>query len=440
MIVRDSETGPGISDQAKAMPPSMNLFVAFVLASCLLATNTRAAEPPVAFPRIIGMNIGNPLDYDDPEYQRELARPHVVILGFWPGWKTERYGPNAIAKTVTAIRRHNPSLLVGQYTILQEAHNPVDRRLPYGDIASKLDANGWWLLEAGGDRPRWTEGQTTWGVNISAWSRPDETGSRFPQWLARYNYRTYFDWHPGFDIWYVDNTLSRSPAKWADWKLDGHNIASDAPDVAAAYREGHVAYWYAAQDLVRRPTIFLANTDSVASAEYRGRFGGAFLEALIGLRWSTETGEGWARMMARYVETLDSVTEPRIVGFNVWGRLDDYRQMRFGLASCLLGNGYFSFTDSEKGYTSVPWFDEYEIDLGTPLHATPVTPWRGTVFRRDFTKGIVLVNPSARPATVQVEPGLQRFAGRQAPGVNTGEPVASLRLDGRDGIILLRIK
>jgi hypothetical protein len=37
------------------------------------------------------------------------------------------------------------------------------------------------------------------------------------------------------------------------------------------------------------------------------------------------------------------------------------------------------------------------------------------VYRRDFTNGIVLLNGSDKPARVDLEPGLARFAGRQAP-------------------------
>src|SRR5690242_924834 len=67
------------------------------------------------FPRLMGMNIGTK-NYDDPEYQKDLARMDVVILGFYRGWQPAGYAPSAtlaMRKAVRALKALNPRILVG---------------------------------------------------------------------------------------------------------------------------------------------------------------------------------------------------------------------------------------------------------------------------------------------------------------------------------------
>ena len=50
----------------------------------------------------------------------------------------------------------------------------------------------------------------------------------------------------------------------------------------------------------------------------------------------------------------------------------------------------------------------------------------------------MLVNPTPIERTVTLEPGLRRFAGRQAADWNDGTAVSRLVLPAKDGIILVR--
>jgi hypothetical protein len=90
-----------------------------------------------------------------------------------------------------------------------------------------------------------------------------------------------------------------------------------------------------------------------------------------------------------------------------------YPNMRFGLGIALLGDGFFGhdFGDVSSGVTW--WYDEYDFDLGSPLGAA--TQIASNVYRRDFTKGVVLVNGNPSQQTIALEPGLERFQGAQAP-------------------------
>jgi hypothetical protein len=64
------------------------------------AADTKEAHGKPTFPRLMGMNIGRK-HYDDTEYQRQLARLDVVVLGLHKGWKPD-YG---VARVVQSLKR-----------------------------------------------------------------------------------------------------------------------------------------------------------------------------------------------------------------------------------------------------------------------------------------------------------------------------------------------
>ena len=86
----------------------------------------------------------------------------------------------------------------------------------------------------------------------------------------------------------------------------------------------------------------------------------------------------------------------------------------------------------------MPWFDEFDFKLGAALTKPPRSAWKEGVWRRDFERGIVLVNPTKQSVTVALEPGIRRLPGKQAPTVNTGDPVTAVTLEAKDGIVLQR--
>lgn len=127
----------------------------------------------------------------------------------------------------------------------------------------------------------------------------------------------------------------------------------------------------------------------------------------------------------------------------------NYQRMRFGLTTALLGNGYFSYEINTNGHGSLGlmWFDEYDNAgqrqgyLGFP-EGEPFVLFdfeeEGKVFRRNFTHGIVICNPSGRKVTVNLENSFQLIKGKQVPAINTGKTVTSVTIAPHDGRILLK--
>jgi hypothetical protein len=387
--------------------------------------------PKPSFPRLLGMNIGAK-NYDDPDYQQQLARLDVVILGFYKGWKPG-YG---MAKVVRNLKDLSGGrILVGQYTILNECGDDP-RNAANLDVQTKLNEMNWWARKSDGSRVQWTAQYRAWDINFTAWSKPDGNGQRYPQWLAQQDDGVFFKPVP-FDLWYCDNVMVQSRVT-ADLNGDGMDDSPKDPAVAAAYRAGHRAEW----DHIRHihPGLSLmGNTDGdLAEPEFAAQLEGAFLEGLMGKKWSLETWAGWPKMMQRYHGTMAHTRVPHLIGFNVHGKTNDYRFFRYAFASCLLDDGYFCFTDVGKEYSSVTWFDEFDFKLGAAISKPPTADWRNGVWRRDFERGIALVNPTQQAVTVPLEAGFRRLLGKQDSAVNNGSPAASVTLEAKDGIILCR--
>jgi hypothetical protein len=405
-------------------------------------------RPPGAAP-LFGMNIGadpaqDRLDpttagkvYHHPDYQQALARLDIVVLAYFPGWNGDTDG-SIIRQSVQAIKSHNPALKVAQYTLQNDSPDDPSRTFN-DDIIVKLDQMNWWLRDAvTGAKLRWSSQYFAYDINSTTWTPADENGDRYPQWKAKRDFARFYGPVPEFDVWYFDGAMRYSRVLQANWRLDGVNVASQHPEVQSAFRDAQAAHWAAAAALAPG-RLQLGNADNdLGYFEYRGKLGGSFLEAQMGKSWSLETYYGWPTMMERYFAVTANLKPPKLVGFNVWGAIDDYRFFRYAFISCRLHDGYFSYTDAARGYNSVPWFDEYEVAFGAAIDPPTMTAWSNGVHRRRYEHAMVLLNPNAEPRTVTVEPGWRRILARQDPVTNDGTPVTTLTLAPKDGIVLVR--
>ena len=177
-----------------------------------------------------------------------------------------------------------------------------------------------------------------------------------------------------FDLWYCDNVFFR-PRVTADWNDAGADGDPNSSAVAAAYRACHRAEW----DHIRR-------IDRVFHyGQHRRRSVGA------GIRRSARRrvpGKGYGQALVHrdlgrlvkrdspYRAAMANTRAPHLVGFNVHGDPLDYRFFRYAYASCLLDDGYFCFTAKDKEYSSVTWFDEFDLKLGAAVTPPPTCLWQ----------------------------------------------------------------
>jgi putative glycosyl hydrolase-like family 15 (GHL15) protein len=170
---------------------------------------------------------------------------------------------------------------------------------------------------------------------------------------------------------------------------------------------------------------------------------GVFCEGFLDPKFATADWE------AAIDQTLSLVARNKIVILQNYLRSADNRlsKRRYLLANYLLVKGtrtYLAYFASR-----LDWYPEWELDLGpaqkTAARASDLL-WNG-VYRRDFTNGVVLVNPATTPVSITLERPLKRLepqgGGAVAPdGTVTGSlattTVTTLTLEPTSAEILLR--
>ena len=140
--------------------------------------------------------------------------------------------------------------------------------------------------------------------------------------------------------------------------------------------------------------------------------------------------DDWTKWWGRW-QSLVSVAQNAGVDFfaEMYGTNAGTDVMRYGRASFLLdwdgGGGAFIFSPGDDG--ADPWNPEWTTQIGRPVGRKFKV---GVGWRRNFSSGVALVNPSAAFA--------QTFALHRTYYRPDGSPVTSITLDPVSGIILRR--
>jgi hypothetical protein len=415
--------------------------VAATITALALSSVASAFSPP-PFPRVGGIQIGSPFNYNDPTYQASLARQDIMILADYP---TMAPGGQSMNSAVQAIKAKNPNALVFVYVNSNQMRaDQASGTAAWGPMRDKLNSMKWWLysdskLTASVGAGFGTPGDNA--VNNTLFTPKDSSGNTAIDWLTKYFVTSYATTAPAVDGFFMDNVFWR-PYIDGDWNRDGKIDKQTDPTVQSWLRQGYARYFALMKTLMpgKYQLGNIGDWGDPASTltEYQGLVNGGTLEAYMGKSWSVETWAGWSAMMDRYRKTMANMAAPKLGIFNQWGSATDYQGMRYGLGSCLLSDGYYSFTDTSKGYYGVVWFDELDAKLGNGA-APPTAAWQKGVWRREFDNGIVLVNPKGNgPQTVTLGGSFVKIKGKQDPTTNNGQTVTTVTLKDRDGIILLR--
>lgn len=408
--------------------------------------NDAAVRLKKAFPRIAAAHGVNPF-FD--RYVNVLSKADLAILNFDRDW---RRGLLIERDILRAIKARNPDILLGQYTVLNDVAIFGDKRSCNADIDMKISTErgphgrGDWWARSGNGQFLYVYPDAR-SINITDSVTPDSNGDRYSEWLAKREFAAHFRNSPEFSIWYVDNVV-HAPYIDADWNGEGVSGAASDPGVQSRYRSGFKNYFNTIRTVC--PAVMLmgnAGDDGkdgfLGAREYRGQLEMAFYENVHKQSWET--------FLDGYQRLTGNTRFPHLVVVSMYGRDDDYALARYGLASTLLGDGYFCYGyDTVQcpadRYTPVIWLDEFDLAgkgstnwLGKAIDPPQTLPWQNGVYRRRFQNGMALVNPKGNgEQTVVVQPGYSRFTGIQQPAINNGKPVSSLTLPDGSGLILTR--
>jgi len=409
------------------------------------------------YPRIGAYEISSGFAVTDPDYRQALAKNDILILGMWRRWSQldavtgERL---SIRDVVVDIRRRaatmgNQGIKIAKYTAINESSSDSTRdssRERWAKLHDEVGPgypvnNDWWARNKDGEHT--SSFREQWHVNLTEYVQRDQNGDTFPEWAVQTDYEVFFRDTPEFDMWFIDNWFYR-PRVEADWDGDGRNDDKDSESVRRDFRKGYVNALRRARELAPN-MIMMGNVDGEVSTnsgmltepEYKGQIT-ALYEGAIGLPHSAESWGGWELMMQQYRITASNAQHNLILMVTHGGE-DDLALMRYGLASCLMDDGYYYYTSLENHYKSALWFDEYDADLGRAIDPPQFSAWRKGVYMRRFENGLALVNPKGNGTqTVRIEPGYRHINGTQDPQVNSGQLVETVTLSERDGLILIK--
>jgi hypothetical protein len=360
----------------------------------------------------------------------------VAIVAVYPGWGSAQ--STTLNDTAKKIKALNPNTRVFQYVLGESLNYPAEPA--YEDFNAKIDQEKWWLYTSGTGTTKVLSdfGNSDYILNITPTARKDASGKTFAQWFGGWVASEWAKPNPDVDGIFTDNVFW-SPRRDGDWDLNGKVDSHTNASVQASFRAGYAQYVSAFNSAASGKLQIANAADWVLSdaviTEYSGKFQGGLIEHMQRL----DTSVGWNEMMKGYRKVMAALAAPKLGICSYEGTLTDYQGMRYGFASCAMDNGYFAYTDSSKRYYGVPWFDEFNAELGAAVSAPSTSAWQSGVYRRDFANGIVLVNPKGNgQRTVTLESDFVKIKGTQDTSVNNGATVRQVTLKDRDGLVLLR--
>ena len=329
-----------------------------------------------------------------------------------------------------ALRKLNPTILILAYVPSKSYNNGWNDEL-HRDLAAGIK-DDWWLLDPSGNRVSvWT--------NTSVLNGATQWNAYLPQFVHDEVWST--------GLW--DGVLYDEFSGNISWvnggNIDLHRAGSRTdPSLAdTAWKRGMINILKNTRDLLGADAVIVTNGDSTDDLQpyVNGRMFESFPTP-----W--EAGGTWPGVMANYLRLQGKVGYPPVLIINAntgnTGDNADLRKVRYALGSTLLGDGFFSYDFGESDHGQLWRYDEEEAHLGRPL-GKPVnllspakTAVVAGVWRRDFENGVVLVNSTGKPQTVNFNEDLEKLRGVQAPNVNDGSIVTGATLPAEDGLVLLK--
>ncbi|MBP9695076.1 MAG: hypothetical protein KBD73_01560 [Candidatus Magasanikbacteria bacterium] len=331
------------------------------------------------------------------------------------------------------MREWNPQIIILAYITSEEIRQ--DAATGPSTLRRQLSAQipeAWYVKNTSGQRLRFWPGTDLLNVSDNA---PVVNGMRFNQFLAQFVHNSILSTGLWDGVFY-DNAFDA--VTWftgPEVDLDRDGLADISPD----------SHWQAGMRTLYNETRRLAGASMVlvgngTTRAYRDELNGNMLENFIpGSPWTPTMNTYAHGQTRRYTPVLN------IINANTSNRggQANYRQMRFGLTSALMENGYFSFDHGDTDHGQTWWYDEYGVNLGAPVDTARTTntneqKYTANVWQREFQNGLAVVNGSGETKKVSLGGDFERIRGVQDPVTNNGAIVDTVTLPPDDGLILLK--
>ncbi len=242
----------------------------------------------------------------------------------------------------------------------------------------------------------------------------------------------------------VDTDIRRYSQNGID--ITGDGAVDDAGTVNGLWQQAMAQLFSKTRQRLGNGKIIMMNGNSIDL--YQPNTNGRIFENFP-TPW--EGNGSWQASMYQYLRRLPGLNHAPLYYVlngttNNSGRID-YRQMRLGLTSALLGDGYFSYDFGDAKHEQTWWFDEYDVELGRAAssHYNLLDPnndyVRAGLWRRDFDNGVAIVNSTNKDQVyVFKREQFEKIRGTQDRRVNDGTTVNYIKLAPNDGIIMRTVK
>lgn len=226
-----------------------------------------------------------------------------------------------------------------------------------------------------------------------------------------------------------------------DTNRDGQNDSVSEADTN--WRNGYVNLFSTTRAKLGSNAIIITNGSS--NSAFAPYVNGRMFESFPSSNDSLTEWTNWTR---EYLNLENQVGYDPIMLLNVntnnTGTQTDYRSVRFGITTTLLGEGYFGFDFGTENHAQLWTYDEYDAYLGTPkddpenvFFPSQQTIGQG-VWQRDFENGKVVVNATDSAQHINLGGEFEKLHGTQDSVFNNGSIVSTITLQSQDGVVLLR--
>ena len=400
--------------------PHLVLLLALVLSSVPLGVRAHTDEHEYVRTASIYLEGGPVLD----AHTQELSKFDLVVVPI-----EVQVWNKSFFKTIRAL---NPDIIILPYIAtvswndaywVDELHEAM-----YEDIKSS-----WWLKDEDGDQ-------------VSVWpnTRALNLNTPWVPYLASHVKNVVLASGYWDGVYYDEVQDSISWVGSVD--VDRNGRADTASQADALWAENYEELFRTTRELIGNDYIVMTNGSS--NPDFFPYVNGRMFETFPS---SHNTLAEWKNMVGEYQEVENGVDYAPVNMINVntdntggVGSQDDYRAVRFGLATTLLGDGYFSYDEGTNNHATLWSYDEFDAYLGAPKSnlQNVYNPQQASidqgVWLREFEEGQVIVNATTSTQTIRLDGEFEKLHGTQDPGVNNGRIVSEVTIAPQDGLILLR--
>lgn len=392
--------------------------------------NLQAAVLKSTYPRLANYFLKWEISSDE---ARELAKWDLLILDM----ETQQTSREQILK----IRELNPQVIILAYLTPQEILDQADfykQAFLRQDLTKHLSA-AWWLKDAAGQKISNWPGTSL--LNLSEGAGFNSQGQRWNDYLPLF-VRDKIQASGLWDGIFYDNIWSDiSWLNQGDIDLNNDGQAEGQDELKSLWLAGVKKLLNTTRSLLGSDFLIVVNGHS--EGEYQKIVNGLMFESFPS-PW--ENGGSWSASMKTYIQLPFINIAPSLPIINI-SETDpaNYRHFRFGLASALLGNGFFSFDYGPSDHGQTWWYDEYDLNLGPAQSAAysllkQQTEFSPGLWRRDFKYGSAILNSTNQEQRyIFSQEEMMKLKGTQDPVINNAWRINYLKLAPQDGIILLRI-